>query len=63
MIDHRQRSLKLLARIDQDIAEAETLMREFPLDDTKHQQAVDALTEFRTARERLEPLLNNESEW
>ena len=42
----RQRSLKLLARIDQDVAEAESLIAETPLDDTKHEQAVDALPSF-----------------
>ena len=62
MIDHRQRSLKLLARLDQDVAEAESLVSEFPLDDTKHQEAVDALTELRAARERLERLLGSEAQ-
>ena len=57
----RKRLITLRHRMDQAIAEAELLLREIPLDDTKDREAVAALAELRAARERVERLLDSES--
>ena len=57
----RKRLITLRHRMDQAIAEAELLLREIPLDDTKDREAVAALAELRAAQERVERLLDSES--
>jgi hypothetical protein len=55
--DKRQRILKLLADIDQEITEAEALAASLSTDDPDQQPVAAMLAELREALERVERML------
>ena len=61
MTTRRNRLLNLLANIDQQITEAESLTVDVDLSEAEKQRASELLGELRESLERIKRLLKNES--